>query len=116
MSLPQLGLFDIRNISEYISGMQVLGKLPIKAMDMFLRTKPIKPFCSYHVLNFWTSEGLRSYKLCSYKKKHVYGNISDLPIRRLNFLIEWRHRKFFFRQPSRTRLAITDPLSDHGPA
>ena len=72
--LAILRLFDIRNISEYISGMQVLGKLPIKAMDMFLRTKPIKPFCSYHVLNFWTSEGLRSYKLCSYKK-NVYTKI-----------------------------------------
>ena len=36
---------------------------------MFLTLLLRKALCSYHVLNFRMPEGLRSYKLCSYKKK-----------------------------------------------
>ena len=38
---------------------------------MFLRFTCFKPFCSWNVLNFLTFQALRSYKLCSYKKKRV---------------------------------------------
>ena len=38
---------------------------------MFLRLPCFKPCCSWNVLNFLTFQALRSYKLCSYKKKRV---------------------------------------------
>lgn len=53
---------------------------------MFLTLWLVKALCSYHVLNFWTSEGLRSYKLCSYKKKRVYPNGAIVYIIRIQFM------------------------------
>ena len=43
-----------------------------KASWVFLTLLLRKALCSYHVLNFRMLEGLRSYKLCSYKKNNVY--------------------------------------------
>ena len=49
-----------RTFNHDIKGESITGVL-----NLLLR----KALCSYHVLNFRMPEGLRSYKLCSYKKK-----------------------------------------------
>ena len=47
---------------------------------VFLTILLRKALCSYHVLNFRMPEGLRSYKLCSYKKKRSVFDIEYLKL------------------------------------
>ena len=49
-----------------------------KASWVFLTLLARKALCSYHVLNFRMPEGLRSYKLCSYKKNKRVCHLKNL--------------------------------------
>ena len=73
---------------------------------MFLRFTCFKPCCSWNVLSFSTFQALRSYKLCSYKKKRVVRMLQQPYTAFCNILYTVMWNSLYLRYPSEMLTSI----------